>query len=107
MGGFADSSRSSSSACSRAESTSLRVDTRCCASTTRQGSAASGPILELPADCVQILDDIDQPLRRADALGRDAAEVAIERGEPLARLHLVATHQRVETAEEADEEEGQ
>lgn len=83
------------------------VAMRCCASTTRQGCATRRARLELPADCVQILDDIHEPLGRPDALGRDAAEMTIERGEPCSGFRFVAAGDRVEAAEQANEEQGQ
>src|SRR3954471_13039959 len=97
--------RSSRSICSSAESTSLRVESWCCASTTRHGVSRSARISESPAHRVQILDDIDESLHRLDAFGRHGREMIVERGKPLARFHVVATDQRVETAIEPQEEE--
>src|SRR5690606_23798643 len=105
MGGLEPSISSSSTACSAAESTSFRVETRCCASTTRHGSRRSGRSSEPAAHCVQILDDIDQPFHAADPFRRHAAEVVVLGVQPGARLCVVPAHERIQRAVDAQEEE--
>src|SRR5689334_20633294 len=102
---------------------------RCCASTTRQGLAASGRTLvlhtsfigvvcsnagrcrpgcsELAADGVQILDDVDESLDAADAIRGDGSKVAVERRQPSATLCLVAACDGIETAIEPEEQQRQ
>src|SRR5580765_1617783 len=95
-GGLTRSIISSRSCCSSAESTSLRVETWCCASTARHGMSRSVRISEVPAHRVQILDDIHQPLHAADPFRRYAADVIVLCREPVARLGFVAADERVE-----------
>src|SRR5512132_1518055 len=97
-GGFTRSIISSSSSCSSAESTSLRVERRCCASTTRHGEPCSGLISEVPAHRVQILDDIDESLHCANAIGGNAPDVLVLRMEPFVGLRVVSADQSVERA---------
>ena len=75
----------------------MRVEFRCCASTTRQATAERRRILELAADCVQILDDIDEPFGGPDLSRGHAADVTVGGGEPRAGLHLAATDEKIET----------
>src|SRR5688572_27042143 len=105
--GFDDSINCSSTACSSSVSTSLRVETRCCALTTRHGVARSGASLESPAHCVQILDDIDEPFDSLDAIDGRAAKVDVVGVQPRARLRLVATDERIEAAEDAEKQQRQ
>src|SRR5262249_25508110 len=93
--------------CSSAESTSLRVDTWCCASTARHGESRNRHSLESPAHCVQILDDIDQSFDGFDSLGGDAGHVLVLGEQPEFRLVVVTAHERVETSEQAEEEQGE
>ena len=81
--------RSSSSSCSATESTSYKVDTWCCASTSRQQVPASACESDDSAAGVQVLDDIHQ-----SGNGLDKGErLRIERGvsvlEPGARNHII------------------
>src|SRR5579863_10005487 len=95
---------SSRSACSSSESTSFRVESTCCDSTTRQAERSSLFGLKLAAHRVQIFSDMNQPLDRPNALGRHAAQVVVLGVKPCARLRLAAD-QGVEAAEHAHEEE--
>jgi hypothetical protein len=97
-GGFALSISSSSSACSSAESTSFRVDTWCCASTTRQGEPRSGRISESPAHRVQILDDIDESLDSSYTLSGNSADMIVRGAQPLPRFPIVTANERIERA---------
>src|SRR5438067_6769638 len=97
---------SSRTSCSASESTSLRVELRNCASTTRQKRPRSGRTSEGPAHRVQILGDTDEPRRGGEQRpGRLPAEVRVARIEPTTRLVLVAADQRVQAAEHAEEKE--
>src|SRR5512146_2486677 len=96
---------SSSRICSSAESTSLRVDTWCCASTARHGASRSGRSSEAPAHRVQILDDIDEPLHGANAFGGNAADMVILGVQPLSRPVVVAANESVEAAVHAKKQQ--
>src|SRR5215208_1941597 len=97
----------SRSRCSSSESTSLRVEKRCCDSTTRQARPASRRRLDLPPQRVQIFDGIDEPGDGADALRGNAAQMAVGRVHPLPCLFRAPPEEGVEAAEEAHEEDGQ
>src|SRR5512132_280510 len=104
-GGFTRSIISSSSSCSSAESTSLRVERRCCASTTRHGESCSGLISEVPAHRVQILDDIDESLHGANAIGGNASDMLVLCVEPFTGLCIVSAYKGVERAIQTKEEQ--
>src|SRR3954470_17750614 len=106
-GGFAPSIKSSSSACSSFESTSFRVDTWCCDSTTRQAASWSRPISESPAHRVQILDDIDETLHRPDPLDGDSADVIVHRLKPVTRLDVIPPYECVERAIESEKKKSE
>src|SRR5580692_9942117 len=95
---------SSRSACSSSESTSLRVESTYCDSTTRQADRSIFRGLKLAAHRVQILGDMNEPLDRSHALGRHAAQVVVLGVKPDSRLRLAAD-QGVEAAVHAHEEE--
>src|SRR5439155_14807768 len=97
---------SSSTSCSASESTSLRVELRNCASTTRQKRPRKARTSEGPAHRVQILGDTEQPRGGGDERPRRvASEMRVGRLEPAPRLVLVASDQRVQAAEQAQEQE--
>src|SRR5438477_8751497 len=97
---------SSSNSCSASESTSLRVELRNCASTTRQKRPRSGRTSEGPAHRVQILGDTDQPRGGGEQRTRRLpTEVRVARVDPATRLLFVAADQRVQAAEDTQEEE--
>src|SRR5258708_37535869 len=106
-GGFARSINSSRRICSSAESTSFRVETWCCASTTRHGVSWSGRSSEMPAHRVQILDDIDETLHGADPFGGHAAEMRVCRVQPLAGLVVLASDECVESSIEPQGKKGE
>src|SRR3954462_12747959 len=95
----------SSSACSSSESQSLRVELRNCASTTRWNRPPSGRISELPAHRVQIVCDTDESRGAPDeGERRMPAEMAVGRREPKLRFGRVAAYQRIQAAEDAQQE---
>src|SRR5437879_13366710 len=97
---------SSRSSCSASESTSLRVELRNCASTTRQKRPRSGRTSEGPAHPVQILCGTDEPRGGGEQRARRlASQMCVGSLEPAARLLLVAPDQRVQAAEQAEEEQ--
>src|SRR5438552_216673 len=95
---------SSSSACSAKSSTSLRVETRCCASTSRQTLHSSATRSERSAPGVEIGDGIDEPRHRLDLLDRTAVKRAVAVPEPGARNVFIAAGDRIERTEEANEQ---
>src|SRR5438067_11731436 len=95
---------SSSSACSAKSSTSLSVETRCCASTSRQTLPSSATRSERRAPGVEIGDGMDEARHRLDLLDRTAVKRAVAVPEPGARNLFIAAGDRIERAEEANEE---
>src|SRR5207237_3390619 len=96
----------SRSACSSSESHSFRVELRNCASTTRWKRPPSGRTSELPAHRVQIVCDTDEPRGGPDqGQGCVPAQMAVPRREPQPRLASIASDERVQAAEDAEEEE--
>src|SRR5205807_10151044 len=86
-------------------STSLRVELRNWAATTRRKVPESARTLETPAHRVQIVGDMDQPLRGGQKAGRHVAEMPVLRVQPEAGLRGIAADQRIEAAEDAHQEE--
>src|SRR5690348_12826423 len=103
--GLTESIRRSSSACSSRSSTSRRVEMWCCASTMRTARSASRLISEVPAHCVQILDDMNQSRHLPDELLGRARKVHIVSAQPGAHVFIFTPEQRIQTAEHPQQQQ--
>src|SRR3990172_5012775 len=90
--------------CSASESTSCRVEIRCCDSTTRHGVPSTLRRLDLPPHSVQIPRDMDESFDGPDEFRGNAAQVQMLAVEPLLAA-LAVTEQAVEPPEDPQEEQ--
>src|SRR6185503_21386632 len=99
--------RSSRTLCSSTVSTSFKVETRCCASTSRQQVPERGRASDDSAAGVQVLDDIHETWNGLDQGHRLVIEQGIAVAEPGAGNRIVTAHDRIQGAVEAHEQQRQ
>src|SRR5436190_15692424 len=95
----------SSSSCSASVSTSFIVETRCCDSTTRQHAPDSRRRSGQSAPGVQVPEDMNEAGDRLDEAKGRAAERDVVVSQPRVGHGFVAAGDRVEGAEQTDEED--
>src|ERR1700687_1875910 len=97
----------SRSSCSSSESTIFKVETRCCASTSRQPRPESARASDDSAPGVQVVDDIHQSRHGLNQCERGISQSRVSVFEPGAGDRLIAAHNCVEGAVEPGEKDRQ